>query len=860
MKIRITNLDYNLFKPINYFDDNLSSFSDLPLANSPILRVFGRLDTGQMACAHVHGVYPYFYIEYKHCVTPEKVRDYIHQLGLSINQSLSLSLRRNMNDKQSTTQFLRAIVICKGTPFYGYNVGTRPFLKIIMNDPKHIPRLVQLMESGQLMNTTFQAYESHAPYLLQFFTDYNLYGCDWMQVSQAKFRLPLPDPPITDWDNESAQDSTVNSFSINEGDTHTVPRDTNCLVEFDIRASWIENRYQIAPRYIHNTSIEELVPDDKLLPSLRELWVNEEKRREAAGLESSIKIQGSVKGGRNDSKTYPRWDALEEILDSFHERIIDQDKDDDFLSHFTEEHKLMTIFESTEALYRPSERRKVPQNEDSSLYLDISSSQPNKDIEPIVSQQLASQKTEFMEMDIDDMAYDSFAQNNVFNGVPRRDLAIRESTVLSENRESIRQLSLMDSLFKSSTDPPLKREPTLEVIPDSQESEEPERKRSRSDSSELLASQEYDAILASLSQREIMPGVTIGMVQEKIEKASPQKDVVLSGQLTTIPHRSQPHESDCGVLYEYKIPPPTTDEAMRSFRDNTLPSKVYRDPYYSEPTDVPERPREYAGRVFVLKGDEIPSWDAKYDTVSTQGIRHFEYAPLPPSKRDVISAYGREAASTQRAIHTQIEGPPSRQKFGLDASTASGEKNHIPREHDIQTQITMMIVEVFAKNIGNKVPNPEHNPVEAIFWAFQSSDDEVESGMVVVEGETKYKLNETNMEIAINEADLIFTLIDKVQEFDPDILAGWDTELGSWGYLVDRARIEIGLELSEETSRVKSRTMRNITGGQKWAEMKTTTFTSPGRHVFNVWRLARSELSLPQTTFEHVSHSVLKKR
>lgn len=72
MKIRITNLDYNLFKPINYFDDNLSSFSDLPLANSPILRVFGRLDTGQMACAHVHGVYPYFYIEYKHSVTPEK--------------------------------------------------------------------------------------------------------------------------------------------------------------------------------------------------------------------------------------------------------------------------------------------------------------------------------------------------------------------------------------------------------------------------------------------------------------------------------------------------------------------------------------------------------------------------------------------------------------------------------------------------------------------------------------------------------------------------------------------------------------------------------------------------------------------
>lgn len=120
------------------------------------------------------------------------VRDYIHQLGLSINQSLAISLRRDFSDKASTTQFVRAIIICKGTPFYGYHVGSKPFLKIILKDPKHIPRLVQLMESGQLMNTHFQVFESHIPYVLQFFTDYNLYGCDWLNVSQARYRLPLP--------------------------------------------------------------------------------------------------------------------------------------------------------------------------------------------------------------------------------------------------------------------------------------------------------------------------------------------------------------------------------------------------------------------------------------------------------------------------------------------------------------------------------------------------------------------------------------------------------------------------------------------------------------------------------------------
>ncbi|TIB42126.1 hypothetical protein E3P86_00505 [Wallemia ichthyophaga] len=814
-----------------------------------------------MACAHVHGIYPYFYIEYKHSVTPEKVRDYVHQLGLSINQSLAFSLRRNMSDKLSTTQFVRAIVICKGTPFYGYNVGTRPFLKIMMNDPKHIPRLVQLMESGQLMNSTFQPFESHSPYLLQFFTDFNLYGCDWLELSQAKYRYPLPEPTVYDWHSDQVvAENVINASTIDEKDTHNIPRDTNCVLEFDVRASWIENRYRIAPRYIHNAPYEELVPDEKLLPSLRELWLNEEKRREAKGLPSSIQIQGSVKGGRNDSATFPLWDNLDDILDSFFDRISDTNNGADFAPPFTEEHHLMTVFESTEALFHPSERRKELRNEDSSQYLDISSSQPNKDIEPIVSQQLATQKSNVMNMDIDNNPFDSFAQNTGLHEFPGRALSGRESTMLSDSKGSMKQLSLMDSMYKSS-ETPLKREPTLEVVPDSQESEQPQRKRSRSNSSDLLASQEYEEILANLSQRQVTPGLTIGMIHTKIEEATPRKLLSSSQNSVTTPRKSQaPRINQDKSIYKYSIPPPTIEEALQSLKEQRAPTKIYRDPYYSNASDVPERPREYAGRVFVLKGDVIPSWDGSCDTYSTRGARYFEYAPLPPSKRSVVADYKSKKASSQKVFHTQIEGPPSGQVYGLDASTASGGKKYEPREHDVQTQLTMMVVEVFARSNNTKVSNPEYNPVEAVFFSYHDMNEDVERGMIVVEGETKYKLDGYDMEIAINEADLIFTLIDKVQHFDPDILAGWDTELGSWGYLVERTRIEIGLELSEETSRIKSRTMRNINGGERWAEMKTSTFTSPGRHVFNVWRLARSELSLPQTTFEHVTHSLLKRR
>ena len=63
---------------LNYIDTYQASPTkfDLPLRNNgnlsqgykepkiPIVRVFGSTETGQNVCAHVHGAYPYLYIEY----------------------------------------------------------------------------------------------------------------------------------------------------------------------------------------------------------------------------------------------------------------------------------------------------------------------------------------------------------------------------------------------------------------------------------------------------------------------------------------------------------------------------------------------------------------------------------------------------------------------------------------------------------------------------------------------------------------------------------------------------------------------------------------------------------------------------
>lgn len=165
-RIRIVSIDHHMMVPHQKAD------SAAPLgAKVPVIRIFGIRDTGQKTVVHMHGLYPYFYIDYSGDTDSQSLSKYLPLLSASIDKALQLSL-----GKKETLNAVVAVIPVKGIKFYGFSSSYSCFLKIYIYDPSLVTRIVKLMESGSILGQEFITYESHIPYMLQFFVDYNLFG------------------------------------------------------------------------------------------------------------------------------------------------------------------------------------------------------------------------------------------------------------------------------------------------------------------------------------------------------------------------------------------------------------------------------------------------------------------------------------------------------------------------------------------------------------------------------------------------------------------------------------------------------------------------------------------------------------
>ncbi|KXL42393.1 hypothetical protein M433DRAFT_358235 [Acidomyces richmondensis BFW] len=263
---------------------SITSTQQSRLPHIPIIRVFGATETGQKVCAHIHGAFPYLYIPYEEDLSKEEREHYIATLRHSIDHALTLSYRRNPYDSNPrNTTYVAHISLVKGVPFFGYHVGYQYFLKIYLLNPQHMTRFADLLQQGAIMKRTFQPYEAHLQYLLQWMCDFNLYGCAYIETDRPNFRTPVPA-----WDQLKESTHLWHDRSIPPDmlmDESMFPRQSQCQLELDIRVEDILNRRDVRPRPLHHSFIERLscpgisAPEEKLVHSMAGLWKDETRRR-----------------------------------------------------------------------------------------------------------------------------------------------------------------------------------------------------------------------------------------------------------------------------------------------------------------------------------------------------------------------------------------------------------------------------------------------------------------------------------------------------------------------------------------------------------------------------------------------------
>ncbi|GAB7359547.1 hypothetical protein MBLNU230_g6735t1 [Neophaeotheca triangularis] len=286
-RVRLNCLDHYMSQPTSLdppIFGNVGLSTQRILPQVPVVRVFGATETGQKVCAHIHGAFPYLYIPYTESIEPETVRRYIRDVRSSIDHALALSYRRNPYDNPRNSTFVAHVSLCKGVPFFGYNVGYAYYLKVYLLNPQHMTRFADLLHQGAILQRVFQPYEAHQQYLLQWMCDFNMYGCAYVETRRPHFRFPVPTWEELDDLAHLWHDRSIDSQQILD-ETQGYPRQSHCTLEIDIRVEDILNRHEISPRPLHHSfierlaSLENLPPEEKLVHSMAGLWKDETRRR-----------------------------------------------------------------------------------------------------------------------------------------------------------------------------------------------------------------------------------------------------------------------------------------------------------------------------------------------------------------------------------------------------------------------------------------------------------------------------------------------------------------------------------------------------------------------------------------------------
>ncbi|KAL6896569.1 hypothetical protein ACP4OV_007141 [Aristida adscensionis] len=204
-------------------------------------------------------------------------------------------------------------------------------------------------------------------------------------------------------------------------------------------------------------------------------------------------------------------------------------------------------------------------------------------------------------------------------------------------------------------------------------------------------------------------------------------------------------------------------------------------------------------------------------------------------------------------------------------------------------QLTILSIEVLTGSRGELRPDPRFDAINAVSLAIgDDADNTLEINVFVLDNEKSHRrgrnldgIADCTVVVFPDERDLLKNLITAVCSIDPDIIVGWEIQLGSLGFLAERAA-HLGIGLLKRISRTPPHEPNNqppldessqvlpeassaddvIDGISEndWSHTHASGIHVGGRIVLNLWRLMRAEVKLNNYSLEAVVDEVLRRK
>ncbi|XP_058247909.1 DNA polymerase zeta catalytic subunit [Hemibagrus wyckioides] len=229
--------------------------------------------------------------------------------------------------------------------------------------------------------------------------------------------------------------------------------------------------------------------------------------------------------------------------------------------------------------------------------------------------------------------------------------------------------------------------------------------------------------------------------------------------------------------------------------------------------------------------------------------------------------------------NSQIEGPSLCNSYGFKVGMQNLQE--AKALHEVQ-HLTVMALELHARTRRDLKPDPEFDPICALFYCLSSDTPLPESekkqitGAVVIDkdchssGQGSRSTAPLLVRSGVADLQVIYTVDEKelfeevckiMRKYDPDILVGYEVQMHSWGYLLQRASA-LSVDLCQQISRVPGDTKENRFSEDK-DEYGTEVMSEihiVGRITINLWRIMKTEAALNNYTFESVAFHLLHQR